>query len=112
MSEPVTIEVMGEQFTIKCSQEQKANLIKAATLVHETMKKIDEQGTAFGLNRIAVMAALNIANDAITGSADMATKIRTEYDAELDLLEVQKKLEIIHNQVENSLTSNKDLKLQ
>jgi hypothetical protein len=42
----------------------------------------------------------------------MATKIRTEYDAELDLLEVQKKLEIIHNQVENSLTSNKDLKLQ
>jgi hypothetical protein len=58
------------------------------------------------------MAALNIANDAITGSADMATKIRTEYDVELDLLEVQKKLETIHNQVENSLTSNQDLKLQ
>ena len=58
------------------------------------------------------MAALNIANDAITGNADMATKIRTEYDVELDLLEVQKKLETIHNQVENSLTSNQDLKLQ
>jgi hypothetical protein len=58
------------------------------------------------------MAALNIANDAITGSADMATKIRTEYDVELDLQEVQKKLETIHNQVENSLTSNQDLKLQ
>ena len=43
MSEPVTIEVMGEQFTIKCSPEQKTNLIKAAALVHETMKKIDEQ---------------------------------------------------------------------
>ena len=41
MSEPVTIEIMGEQFTIQCSQEQKANLIKAASLVHETMKKID-----------------------------------------------------------------------
>ena len=40
MSEPVTIEVMGEQFTIKCSPEQKANLIKAAALVHETMKKL------------------------------------------------------------------------
>jgi len=42
----------------------------------------------------------------------MATKIRTEYDVELDLQEVQKKLETIHNQVENSLTSNQDLKLQ
>ena len=48
MSEPVTIEIMGEQFTIQCSPEQKANLIKAASLVHETMKKIDQQGTAFG----------------------------------------------------------------
>ena len=105
MSEPVTIEIMGEQFTIQCSPEQKANLIKAASLVHETMKKIDQQGTAFGLNRIAVMAALNIANDAITGSSEMATKIRTEYDSELDLSEVKKKLEKIHNQVENSLNS-------
>jgi len=69
---------------------KKTNLIKAAALVHETMKKIDEQGTAFGLNRIAVMAALNIANDAITGSADMATKIRTEYDVELDLQKCKK----------------------
>ena len=112
MSEPVTIEIMGEQFTIQCSPEKKANLIKAASLVHETMKKIDQQGTAFGLNRIAVMAALNIANDAITGSSEMATKIRTEYDSELDLSEVQKKLEKIHNQVENSLNSDKDLKLQ
>ena len=42
------------------------------------------------------MSALNIANYAIIGSADMATKIRTEYDVELDLLEVQKKLETIH----------------
>ena len=76
------------------------------------MKKIDQQGTAFGLNRIAVMAALNIANDAITGSSEMATKTRTEYDSELDLSEVQKKLDRIHNQVENSLNSDKDLKLQ
>ena len=112
MSETVNVEIMGEKFQVQCSPENKANLIKAAEMLHDAMKQIDQQGTAFGLNRIAVMAALNIANDAITGSSEMATKIRTEYDSELDLSEVQKKLEKIHNQVENSLNSDKDLKLQ
>ena len=47
------------------------------------------------------MAALNIANDAITGNTRMASMIRTEYDSELDLSDNQKKLNKIHSQVEN-----------
>ena len=73
MNETVSIEIMGEQFTIKCPSDQKTNLIKAAKMVHEAMQKISDQGTAYGVNRIAVLAALNIANDAITGKADMAS---------------------------------------
>ena len=53
MSEKVTIQIMGEEFTIKCSPEEKTFLIKAATLVDETMTKIKSQGTAFSINRIA-----------------------------------------------------------
>ena len=69
MSEKVTVAIMGEEFTIKCSSEEKTYLIKAATLVDETMTRIKSQGTAFSINRIAVMAALNIARDAINGSS-------------------------------------------
>ena len=50
MNETVSIEIMGEQFTIKCPSDQKANL-KAAKMVHEAMKKISDQGTAFGVGR-------------------------------------------------------------
>ena len=81
-------------------------------MVHEAMQKISDQGTAYGVNRIAVMAALNIANDAITGNADMASKIRTEYDSEMDLDEIQNKIENLSHDVENSLNSGIDLKLQ
>ena len=112
MNETVSVEIMGEQFTIKCPSDQKANLIKAATMVHEAMKKISDQGIAFGVNRIAVMAALNIANDAITGNTDMASKIRTEFDSEMDLDEIQNKIENLSLDVENSLNSGIDLKLQ
>tara|TARA_B100000686_G_C16070793_1_gene609239 strand:- start:1 stop:339 length:339 start_codon:yes stop_codon:yes gene_type:complete len=112
MSETVNVEIMGEKFQVQCSPENKANLIKAAEMLHDAMKQINQQGTAFSLNRIAVMAALNIANDAITGNTQMASMIRTEYDSELDLSDIQKKLNKIHSQVENSLNSDKDLKLQ
>ena len=95
MIEEVSVEIMGEEFTIKCPSDQKVNLIKAATMVHEAMKKISDQGTAFGVNRIAVMAALNIANDAINGNTEMASKIRTEFDTELDLNEIQNKIDYV-----------------
>ncbi|MBT3993490.1 MAG: cell division protein ZapA [Gammaproteobacteria bacterium] len=112
MSEKVTIQIMGEEFTIKCSPEEKTFLIKAATLVDETMTKIKSQGTAFSINRIAVMAALNIARDAINGSSDMAANIRTEHDADLDMIEIKKRLDGINKQVKNSLNSETELKLQ
>ena len=112
MNESVFIEFMGEHYTIKCPSVQLAILLLAAKMVHEAMKKISDQGTAFGVNRIAVMAALNIANDAITGNAEMASKIRTEYDSELDLDEIQNKIENLSHDVENSLNSGIDLKLQ
>ena len=112
MNETVSIEIMGEQFTIKCPSDQKANLIKAAKMVHEAMKKISDQGMAYGVNRIAVMAALNIANDAISGNGDMASKFSTEYDSDIDLDEIQHKIENLSHDVENSLNSNIDLKLQ
>ena len=58
------------------------------------------------------MAALNIANDAITGNTDMASKIRTEFDSEMDLDAIQNKIENLSLDVENSLNSGIDLKLQ
>ena len=42
----------------------------------------------------------------------MASKIRTEYDSEMDLDEIQNKIENLSHDVENSLNSGIDLKLQ
>jgi len=112
MSDGISVKIMGTNYTLSCPPEKKENLIKAAKLVHDTMTSVDEAGIVFGLDRVAVMAAINIANDVITGNADTAKFIRTEHDIELDLIKIKNRLDGINEQVETSLNSEKDLKLQ
>ena len=112
MSDGVSVKIMGTNYTLTCPPEKKENLIKAAKLVHDTMASVDEAGIVFGLDRVAVMAAINIANDVVTGNAETAKFIRTEYDAELDLIKIKKRLESVNRRAETSLNSGKDLKLQ
>ena len=112
MSDGVSVKIMGINYTLSCPPEKKENLIKAAKLVHDTMTSVDEAGIVFGLDRLAVMAAINIANDLVTGNSDTAAFIRTDHDIELDLIKIKKRLEGVNQRIENSLTSEKDLKLQ
>ena len=50
------------------------------------------------------MAALNIARDAINGSSDMAANIRTEHDAELDMIELRRDWKELINKLRILLT--------
>ena len=112
MSDGVSVKIMGTKYTLSCPPEKKENLIKAAKLVNDTMTSVDEAGIVFGLDRLAVMAAINIANDVVTGNSDTAKFIRTDHDIELDLIKIKDRLESINQRVQTSLNSEKDLELQ
>jgi len=112
MSDGVSVKIMGTKYILTCPPEKKENLIKAAKLVHDTMTSVDEAGIVFGLDRVAVMAAINIANDVITGNSETAKFIRTEHDIELDLIKIKNRLDDVNVRVETSLNSEQDLKLQ
>ena len=112
MSDGVSVKIMGTKYILTCPPEKKENLIKAAKLVHDTMTSVDEAGIVFGLDRVAVMAAINIANDVITGNSETAKFIRTEHDIELDLIKIKTRLDDVNAQLETSLNSEQDLKLQ
>ena len=112
MSDGVSVKIMGTKYILTCPPEKKENLIKAAKLVHDTMTSVDEAGIVFGLDRVAVMAAINIANDVITGNSETAKFIRTEHDIELDLIKIKTRLDDVNAQLETSINSEQDLKLQ
>lgn len=65
MSSPVSVNISGKEYQISCPEEEKAALIASAEMLNDNMEEIRATGKVVGLDRIAVMAALNLAHDLI-----------------------------------------------
>ncbi len=59
----VTVNILERDYQVSCSPEEEASLKSAAALLDKKMREVRERGNVIGIDRIAVMAALNIAND-------------------------------------------------
>ena len=60
---PVTIRILDKEYQIACSEEERHSLLDSARYLDERMKEIRNTGKVIGSERVAVMAALNIANE-------------------------------------------------
>ena len=56
----VTLGILDKQYQIACKAEEQADLISAAQYLDKQMRSIRSNGKTVGLERIAVMAAINV----------------------------------------------------
>jgi cell division protein ZapA len=61
----VTIRILEKEYNVACPAEEKPALLASAELLNNKMREIRDSGKVVGLDRVAVMAALNLANDLI-----------------------------------------------
>jgi cell division protein ZapA len=61
----VTIRILEKEYHVACPAEDKAALVASAELLNVKMREIRDSGKVVGLDRVAVMAALNLANELI-----------------------------------------------
>lgn len=69
------INVMGREFRVACPEEEQKRLLEAVEYLNRKMQEIRDNGKVVGLERIAIMAALNIAHELLStkvGGFDMA----------------------------------------
>lgn len=59
----VTIKILEKEYNVACPIEEKASLLASAELLNGKMREIRDSGKVVGLDRVAVMAALNLANE-------------------------------------------------
>ena len=57
------ISILGREFKVACKETERAELSEAVALLDRRMREIRDAGKVTGTDRIAVMAALNIAHD-------------------------------------------------
>ena len=59
----VTVRILEKEYHVACPANEKAALLASADLLNAKMREIRDAGKVDGLDRVAVMAALNLANE-------------------------------------------------
>lgn len=97
----VSVRILDKEYQVACPAEERTDLLDSAEILNAKMREIRDSGRIVGLDRIAVMAALNMANDLIHAE---------KRDQELDG-DVSDRLKLISDRVDNVLSSTQQLDL-
>ena len=62
----VSVKILEKEYHVACPPEERPALLESAEYLNRKMREIRDSGKVIGLDRIAVMAALNIVNELLT----------------------------------------------
>ena len=97
----IEVTVLDRKLRIACTEQEQQDLLKAVQYLDAKMREIRDSGKVVGLDRIAVIAALNMANELI--------RFRNR-DTNLDS-DVGGRLRILRERVESALEKGRQLEL-
>ena len=97
----VSVRILDKEYQVACPADERTNLLDSAEILNTKMREIRDSGRIVGLDRIAVMAALNMANDLIQANAR---------DRELEG-GVSQRLKLISDRVDHVLSGTQQLDL-
>jgi cell division protein ZapA len=61
----LSVRILEKDYFIACQPDERIDLVDSAAYLNGRMKEIRETGKVIGLDRIAVMAALNLAHEVL-----------------------------------------------
>jgi cell division protein ZapA len=97
----VSVRILEKEYQVACLPEERSELLDSAEYLNGKMREIRDGGNVVGLDRIAVMAALNITHELL--------KIRGR--GELVQTDVGQKIRQLRERVETALTRGQQLDL-
>jgi cell division protein ZapA len=66
----VTVSILDRDYQVACPPEERDSLLNSARYLNDRMREIKSSGSVIGLERIAVMAALNITHEYLQQSSE------------------------------------------
>ena len=65
----VSVRILVKEYQVACPADERDDLLDSAEILNTKMREIRDSGKVVGLDRIAVMAALNMANELLQTKA-------------------------------------------
>jgi cell division protein ZapA len=97
----ISVRIMEKEYVVACAYEERSALLDAAEFLNGRMREIRDSGKLVGHDRIAVMVALNLANELL--------RLKNR-DAKLEG-EVGTRLRALRERVEGALEKGQQLEL-
>ena len=97
----VSVRILEKEYQVACLPEERSELLDSAEYLNVKMREIRDAGNIVGLDRIAVMAALNLAHELL--------KVRGRGDAADS--DVSLKIRQLRERVESALSRGQQLEL-
>ena len=83
-SKPLTVRILEKDYRIACPPEEQAILFRTADYVNQAMAQVKKNSQSLSTERIAVLAALNIARELIENNpASLRQPTHDEHAEEL-----------------------------
>jgi cell division protein ZapA len=93
------VSIMGRNYRVTCADEEREALLAAVAYVDKKMTEIKAASKVAGTERIAVMAALNIANELLS------IKIGSGFD----IAELKRRMNSVQSKLDQALSQQDSL---
>ena len=95
----IDFKVMGREFRVACPENEERELLEAVAYVDKRMVEMRDKSKVIGLERIAIMAALAIAND----------YLHTKAPGGFDVAEFRRRIQSMQANIEAAMADQEKL---
>jgi len=97
----ISVRILEKEYQVACPADERTDLLDSAETLNTRMREIRDSGKVVGLDRIAVMAALNMANELLQAQSKDKALEGT----------VGNRLKVLSDRVESVLGARQQLEL-
>ena len=97
-SKTVDVTIMGRDFTVACTDEERQSLLDAVNYLDKKMHDIRDAGKVVGVERIAIMTALNLSHELLNTKA-----------GDVDIGGFKRRISNMQNQIDEAINPQADL---
>lgn len=90
----VDVNIMGRDFTVSCTDEERPGLINAVNFLDKKMRDIRDSGKVIGAERIAIMTALNLSHELLNSK-----------NGNLDIGDIKRRITQMQDQIDKACAS-------
>lgn len=106
-NEQISAHILGREYRLSCAPDEKTDLLAAVAYVDRKMQEVRDSGKVMSNDRIAVLAALNIAHELLT--AGRPPVVRDASESELAFIEFKRRIQAINAALDSALAPQEKL---